>query len=183
MAELLGGEFSIVDDAVKVINADQFTRDQFNVLAELKRQVAERAKTNPEEIVPREFIDALKSALPTFAAAWALLENKRFGWAFLLIFVTALMCRCSTGGISIDLSTHNETHYHIEQPLKPDQLDEQENKLDPNTPEHSPKADDVEGDGAVNLHFTHSSPFRRDLMSSTALSRVQPEGHLPRHSG
>lgn len=171
-AELLAGTFSAIDGVLQVIDGDTFTRAQVENLHRLRERAQQFAKRLPHQPVPDEFIQALDEIIPGSAGAWSLLQKKRYGWAALVLFMSLIIARCGSDAPLVDLSTHNETHYHIEQPLNPQQPSEQENGRRPHTPSDGTQAEDGEGDGGGNINLVHSTTFRRSLLSSTAIGRL-----------
>lgn len=169
MAEILDGTFSTVNGSLKVLSGTKFTYDQVQKLNALKERVRTHAIAEPHQPIPQEFLDALKEISPVAAAAVTLLKDKKYGWGMLLLFMSLLISQCGGDGPLIDLSTDHETHYHIEQPLDPQQPSEQENGSRTHTPGDGTKAEDGEGDGFGNFKLVHNPSFRQKLLGSTAM--------------
>lgn len=170
VAEMLDGHFSTINGTLKVLGGTRFTYEQVRKLNALKNQVRDQAISTPHGPIPQEFLEALKEISPSAAAAVTLLKDKKYGWGMLLFFMTLLLSQCGGDAPLIDLSTHNETHYHIERPLNPQQPGEQEYGSGTHAPGDGSKAENRESDGFGNLKLVHKSTFRQRLLSSTAMN-------------
>lgn len=169
MARMFDGRFSVINGTLSVLEGTQFTREQVHKLNALKEQVRRRAISAPSEPVPPEFIQALKDISPGLGGAWSLLQDKKYGWAFLLLFLSVAITRCSDGGPLIDLSTKVETHYHFEETSNLQESGKQENSGGTKAASDSAEAEDRERDSAREVKFRHVPSFRSALLRSTAI--------------
>ncbi len=177
-APAISGRFSTIDGMLHVLDGSRFTREQVAAANRLRAEVRKRALQDPNGEVPEAFINAVEAISPGFAGAWKLFKGKQEGWAWLLVILTLALQQCNGGGLTIDNSTHTETHYHLEGSSEAQQTGEHEDPGDSDSAGDGSEAEqgprepgDDPGFGKKSL--PHASSFRLALLNTTFRTPVQ----------